>query len=98
MNGLRIDSLVQSERFARQVKAIDNIAARVIVFLLAALAVNQMSVLVAQAGEPALPKLKTETQGAFERYLKLTEARNDGELRRGRELLWVDARSEERRV
>src|SRR6266851_8589557 len=83
MNGLRIDALVQSERLARQVKAIDNIAARVIVFLLAALALNQMSVLVAQAGGPALPKLKTETQGAFERYVKLAEARNEGELKRG---------------
>ncbi len=87
MNGLRIDALVQSERLGRQVKAIDNIAARVLVFLLAALALNPMSILVAQAGEPALPKLKTETQGAFERYLKLAEARNEGELKRGTGLL-----------
>jgi len=80
------------------VKAIDNIAARVFVFLLAALALNQMSVLVAQAGEPALPKLKTETQGAFERYIKLAEARNEGELKRGTGLLWVDGLPGEQRA
>ena len=98
MNGLRIDALVQSERLARQVKAIDNIAARVLVFLLAALALHQMSVLVAQAGEPALPKLKTETQEAFERYVKLAEARNEGELKRGTGLLWVDGLPGEQRA
>src|SRR5882762_10425357 len=75
MNGLRIVALVQSEGFARQVRAIANTAARIMVFQLAILALNQMSVLVAQAAEPALPKLKTETQGAFERYLRLVEAR-----------------------
>src|SRR6267143_6077450 len=90
--------LVQSERLARQVKAIDNIAARVMMFLLAALALNQMSVFVAQAGGPALPKLKTETQGAFERYVKLAEARNEGELKRRTGLLWVDGLPGEQRA
>src|SRR5258708_2665514 len=98
MNGLRIPSLVQSERFARQVKAINYTASRIIAFLLAALALQQMSAPVAQAGEPALPKLKTETQGAFERYLKLAEVRNEGELRRGTHLLWVDGLPEEQRA
>jgi len=83
---------------ARQVKAIHNIAARVIMFLLAALTLNQMSVLVAQAGEPALPKLKTETQGAFARYVKLAEARNEDELKRGTGLLWVDGLPAEQRA
>jgi len=54
------------------VKAINSIARRVLVFLLVALMLNQMSL---RAGEPALPRLRTETQGAFERYVKLTEAR-----------------------
>jgi hypothetical protein len=57
-----------------------------------------MSAPVTQAGEPALPKLKTETQGAFERYLKLAEVRNEGELRRGTHLLWVDGLPEEQRA
>src|SRR6202521_617991 len=98
MNGLRIDAWVQSERFAPQVKAIDNIAAKAMVFLLAALAVNQMVILVAQAGAPALPKLKTETQVAFERYLRLAEARNEDELNRSTGLLWVDGLPGEQRA
>src|ERR1700694_2630527 len=98
MNGLRIDALVQSEGFARQVKAINYTAPRVIAFLLAALALQQMSAPGAQAGEPALPKLKTETQGAFDRSLKLAEARNEGELKRGTDLLWVDGLPDEQRA
>src|SRR5204863_9720395 len=98
MNRLGIDRLVQSDRLERQVKAIHNIAARVIIFLLAVLTLNQMSVLVAQAGEPALPKLKTETQGAFARYVKLAEARNEDELKRGTGLLWVDGLPAEQRA
>ncbi len=90
--------MVQSEGFARQVKAMNSTAARVIAFLLVALALHQMSAPVARAGEPALPKLKTETQGAFERYVKLAEARNDGELKRGTDLLWVDGLPEEQRA
>jgi hypothetical protein len=90
--------LVQSEGFARQVKAMNSTAARVIAFLLVALALHQMSAPVARAGEPALPKLKTETRGAFERYVKLAEARNDGELKRGTDLLWIDGLPEEQRA
>jgi hypothetical protein len=67
-------------------------------FLLAMLTLHQMSVEVARAGEPALPRLKTETQGAFARYLRLVEARNDAELKRGAGLLWVDGLAEEQRA
>jgi len=95
MNGLRIAALVKSAGFARQVKAINSIARRVLVFLLVALMLNQMSL---RAGEPALPRLRTETQGAFERYVKLTEARNEGELKRSTGLLWVDGLPEEQRA
>jgi len=37
------------------------------------------------------PELKPPTVQAFERYLHLTEARNDAELKRGTNLLWIDA-------
>src|SRR5437867_41760 len=90
MNWLREVVLTRSGRFTRQAKAINNIDARVIVLLMAALGLARMFVPVAQAGEPPLPKLKTETEEAFERYVKLTEARNQGELKRGAGLLWVD--------
>ncbi len=90
--------MVQSEGFARQVKSINNIAASATVLLLAALALHQMSAPVAQAGEPAPPKLKTETQVAFERYVKRAESRNESELKRGTNLLWVDELPDKQRA
>ena len=90
--------MVQSERFTRQVKAINIIRPRLLVCLLIAVAMHQMSASIAQAGGPALPKLKTETQGAFERYLKLVEIRNEAELKQGTSLLWVDGLPAEQRA
>jgi len=80
------------------VKATNNIAARTAVFLLIALALQQSSAGVVQAAEPPSPKLKAETQGAFERYVRLAEARNEGELKTGKDLLWVDAFPDEQRA
>ena len=82
--------LARSEGFARQVKGISSIAARFIALLVVMLGLVQMFTHFAQAGEPLLPKLKTETEEAFERYVGLTEARNERELKRGTGLLWVD--------
>jgi hypothetical protein len=64
-----------SERFMRQVKA-TNIAAKVILLLLAALSLQRICVAARLAGKAALPKLKSETQQAFERYVNLVEARS----------------------
>jgi hypothetical protein len=50
------------------------------------------------AGEPALPALKTVTLQSFERYVKLTDARNEAELRRGKALLWIDNLAEGQRA
>ena len=56
----------------------------VLVFLLAASA-NYAS------GAPgALPKLKSETELAFERYVRLTDDRNTAELKQGSPFLWID--------
>jgi hypothetical protein len=52
----------------------------------------------ARASEAALPELKPGTLQAFERYVQLTEARNEAELRRGVNLLWVDGLPSERRA
>jgi len=98
MNGLRITGVVQSEGLTRQVKAINNTAARLVAFLLVALALNQAPGPSARAAGPALPKLKTETQEAFDRYVKRVEARNEGELKRGTDLLWVDGLPEKQRA
>ena len=98
MNGLRIAGVMQSEGLARQVKAINNIEARLVAFLLVALALHQICVPLGQAAGPALPKLKTETQEAFDRYVKQVEVRNEGELKRGASLLWVDGLPEQQRT
>ena len=98
MNRLRIAGVVQSEGLVQQVKAKNNIAARLVAFLLVALALNQVPGSDARAADPALPKLKTETREAFDRYVKRVEARNEGELKRGTDLLWVDGLPEKQRA
>ncbi len=87
---LREEVLARSAGFARQVKGISSIAARFIALLVVLLGLIQMFAQVTPAGEPPLPKLKTETAEAFNHYVKLTEVRNEGELKRGTGLLWVD--------
>jgi len=98
MTCLREEVLARSEGFARQVKGISSIAARFMALLVALLGPIQMFTQVAQAGEPPLPKLKTETAEAFERYVKLREARNESELKHGTGLLWVDELPAEQRA
>src|SRR5215470_19222218 len=66
--------------------------------LLAGIAVSSAAALLccgaansARAAEPEPAKLlKAGTIEAFDRYLKLTEARNEEELKRGTNLLWID--------
>jgi hypothetical protein len=62
------------------------------------LALHSENARVAKAGEAALPELKTGTLRAFERYVQLTEARNEEELKRGVNLLWVDGLPAESRA
>jgi hypothetical protein len=64
--------------------------ARAIAILVAAATLHLVDLQIARAGEPEPVKLKAETQAAFERYVKLTEARNQEELQRGTNLLWID--------
>jgi hypothetical protein len=90
--------MAQSEGFPRQVKAINSTAARLAWFLVVPLALHLIHAPVVQAGEPALPKLKMETQEAFDRYIKLVELRNEAELKRGTSLLWVDGLAEAQRL
>src|SRR5215470_7149455 len=46
---------------------------------------------------PPLPKLKSETEAAFDRYVRLTEERNAGQLKLGSSFLWIDQLPEEQR-
>jgi hypothetical protein len=66
--------------------------------VLVAFALNQVAVLNALAAGPALPKLKADTQEAFDFYVKRVEARNEDELKGGTALLWVDGLPEEQRA
>jgi len=74
------------------------ILAKVVAFLVVLLAWHQMAALAAHAAEPALPKLRVDTQEAFERYAKLVDTRNDAELKRGTDLLWIDGLTGEQRA
>ncbi len=87
-----------AEGFGRQVKAINNIAGGLTAFLVVALALHRGAAPLLHAGEPALPKMKTETQAAFDRYAKLVESRNEAELQRNTSLLWIDGLPEAQRL
>lgn len=66
--------------------------------LLAAVLGCSMATGSAQAAEPEPARLKSDTIAAFDHYLKLTEARDDAELKRGTNLLWVDGLASEQRA
>jgi len=51
----------------------------------------------AMAAREPLPKLKTETAAAFDRYVALTEERNSTELKSGAAFLWPDTLAENER-
>jgi hypothetical protein len=87
-----------SARFIRHVNAIADGGSRMIHCLLALVFLVLPGVSAARCAEPAPPKLKTETQEAFDHYIKLTEARNDTELRRDTGLLWIDGLPEPKRA
>lgn len=88
----------ESARFLRQVTALSGGVMLPSVALLAAIVMLFTGTMAARCAEPAPAKLSTETQEAFDHYVKLTEARNDAELKRGTELLWIDGLPEPRRA
>ena len=84
LNGL------MDERISRQVKARGNRGSKTPGLLIALLALHMMAASTARTGEPGPPHLENATKQAFDRYVALTEARNDAELKRDTNLLWVD--------
>jgi hypothetical protein len=50
------------------------------------------------SANPAPAKLHSETVAAFDRYLRLTDERNEVELKRGSALLWIDSLSPAQRT
>src|ERR1700758_2739930 len=51
----------------------------------------------ASSAASASPKRKSETEAAFDGYVRLTEERNAAELKSGSNFLWIDQLSEEQR-
>jgi len=91
-------SLALSERFRRQVRPLADTLLTSSLLLAVLLAGSVSSAQSTPAADPAPAKLRTETVLAFDRYLHLTEERNDTELERGSALLWVDALPESQRT
>jgi hypothetical protein len=90
MSTLRIGARTRRGGIVRQVKGMGDNCARAIAILVAAVALHLVDSHIARAGEPEPVKLKAETQAAFDHYVRLTEARNQSELQRGTNLLWID--------
>jgi len=74
----------------RQVKGVRDRLAVIRVILLAAVTLYPTVADFAQGAEPEPARLHANTLEAFDRYVKLTEARNSDELKRGTNLLWID--------
>src|SRR5258708_31551813 len=85
------------ERIRRQMRARGSKRSKTPGFLIVLLALHGVAANAARTGEPEPPRLKSATRQAFDRYVALTEARNEAELKRDTNLLWVDALREGQR-
>jgi hypothetical protein len=68
------------------------------VFLFAALLALILVPSASGASGPPAANLKPAAVSAFDEYVKLTQARNDAELQRGTNLLWIDSLPESERA
>ena len=89
---------MQNGRMVRQVKGRGDKRLGIAATLLTAMVLQLTAADLARAGEPEPVKLKSQTREAFDRYVKLTEARNEEELKRGTNLLWIDGLPPEQRA
>jgi hypothetical protein len=71
---------------------------RATVFLFGALLTLTTGLPVSPASDPPPANLKPATVSAFDQYVKSTQARNDAELQRGTNLLWIDSLPESERA
>jgi hypothetical protein len=83
-----------NERNARQVKARGNNRSKRLGSVIVLFALQTTSVGTARASEPEPRRLENVTRLAFDHYVALAQARNDAELKRDTNLLWVDGLSE----
>jgi len=88
--GLTTKALVDNDRSVRQVKGMADNGAVLRAILLATVSLYPGVRSFAQGAEPEPAMLHPNTLEAFNRYVKLTQARNEQELKRGTNLLWID--------
>jgi len=86
-----------TDRFAGHLAAGSDIVPAA-VYLLGAMLAVAPGLVVSEAAGRAAADLKPGTIAAFNEYVKLTEARNENELRRGTNLLWFDGLPEGERA
>jgi hypothetical protein len=86
-----------TERFAGHLAAGADIVPAA-VYLLGAMLALAPGLVASEAAGHAAADLKPGTIAAFNEYVKLTEARNENELRRGTNLLWFDGLPEGERT
>ena len=82
--------LVHNGRRRRQVNGVCDSRGLARAILLAAAMLVLFMADFAEGAEPAPTELRANTLAAFDRYVKLTQARNEEELKRGTNLLWID--------
>lgn len=85
------------DRFRRQVERLTGEMSAVFGFLVLLSFSTHGAVAAAPRSSAAEPQLRSPTIAAFDRYVRLTDERNDAELQRGTGLLWIDALPENKR-
>jgi hypothetical protein len=83
--------------FGRQVRQSADTSVATIVLSAILLAGSVSLAQSAPSGDPAPAKLHAETVAAFDRYMHLTQERNEAERKRGSALLWIDSLAEAQR-
>src|SRR5258706_11457190 len=94
---LRREMLRLRDRFPRQVASVAG-TCRAAVFILGALLTLAQWLSGKEPGGAGAASPRPNTVAAFDTYVKLTEARNAGELQRGTNLLWIDELKESERA
>jgi hypothetical protein len=79
------------ERFRRQLRRFANTLLAVRFLLLFPLVLSFSSSQSSPANAPIPVRLHSETIAVFDRYVRLTQDRNEAELKRGSGLLWIDS-------
>ncbi len=87
-----------SERFGRRFKRLADSLVSTLPLLLALLAASASSIQSTPAPAPEPAELHAETIAAFDTYVQQTEQRNNKELQRGTELVWIDSLPETQRT